>query len=122
MACRPVLPRPGKYLFSTVCCALAVALPGTGHSQQQWDSYGGSPSGCHFSPLAQLTPANVTELELAWEHRSGDYRPAREGAQGRTYGDADGPRPQSALQVTPIVVGNTLYYCCLLYTSPSPRD
>ncbi len=111
MACRPVLPRPGKYLFSTVCCALAVALPGTGHSQQQWDSYGGSPGGGHFSPLAQITPANVTELELAWEHRSGDYRPAREGAQGRTYGDADGPRPQSALQVTPIVVGNTLYYC-----------
>jgi len=84
MAYRPVLPRPGKIPFFTAfCCALAVALPGTAHSQQQWDSYGGSPGGGHFSPLAQVTPANVTELELAWEHRSGDYRPAREEAHCR---------------------------------------
>lgn len=111
MACPPVPVHLEHYLIAAVCCVLAVALPGTAHSQQQWDSYGGSPGGGHFSPLAQVTPANVAGLELVWQHRSGDFRPAREGAQGRTYGDADGPRPQSALQVTPIVVDATLYYC-----------
>ncbi len=111
MACPPVPVHLEHYLIAAACCVLAVALPGTAHSQQQWDSYGGSPGGGHFSPLAQITPANVAGLELVWQHRSGDFRPAREGAQGRTYGDADGPRPQSALQVTPIVVNNTLYYC-----------
>jgi len=94
-----------------LCLALGLACPGALHGQNLWGSYGGSPGGGHYSPLTQITPANVTELELAWEHRSGDFRPAREGAKGSSFGDRDGPRPQSALQVTPIVVDDTLYYC-----------
>ena len=64
MACPPVPVHLENYLIAAVCCVLAVALPGTAHSQQQWDSYGGSPGGGHFSPLAQITPANVAGLEL----------------------------------------------------------
>jgi quinoprotein glucose dehydrogenase len=61
--------------------------------------------------LTLVSPDNVTELELAWEHRSGDVRTAREGREGSKFGDDDGPLPQSSLQVTPIVVKDTLYYC-----------
>lgn len=31
-----------------------------------WPSYGGHPDGDHFSPLAQITPANVAQLAPAW--------------------------------------------------------
>ncbi len=93
------------------CLVLLAALPQSAQSQKLWGSYGGSPGGGHFSPLTQINPANVDQLELAWTHRSGDFRVAREGREGSKFGDADGPRPQSALQVTPIVVDDTLYYC-----------
>ena len=106
-------PRPTLYfaLKLTAGLASALACPGPAYSQQQWSSYGGGPGGGHYSPLTQINPANVSELELAWEHRSGDFRAARKGRAGSTFGAADGPRPQSAMQVTPIVVEDSLYYC-----------
>ena len=103
---------PGDHNRAAAACLVFIlALAGPAHGQKQWQSYGGSPGGGHYSPLTQITPANVAELELAWEHRSGDFRSAREGAAGSKFGERDGPRPQSAMQVTPIVVDDTLYYC-----------
>jgi quinoprotein glucose dehydrogenase len=113
MASRPITPGLNRSLLPGLCIGLAlvVAAPGTAHGQNLWGSYGGSAGGGHYSPLTQITPANVTDLEPVWEHRSGDFRAAREGAPGSKFGDSDGPRPQSAMQVTPIVVNDTLYYC-----------
>ena len=64
-----------------------------------WPAYGGDPGGRRWSPLTQITPANVRALELAWIHRSGDV--------------LDGTRSlgRSSLQVTPILVDGTLYAC-----------
>ncbi|MFM8353832.1 MAG: hypothetical protein ACKOBM_02865 [Gammaproteobacteria bacterium] len=39
-----------------------------------WPAYGGADGGGHFSPATEITPANVAQLEVAWTHRSGDYR------------------------------------------------
>lgn len=64
-----------------------------------WPEFAGTKGGAHFSPLTQIGPENVDRLELAWEHRSGDFFP----------GSAE--KAPTALQVTPIVVGDTLYYC-----------
>ncbi len=70
-----------------------------------WTAYGGTPGGSHFSPATQITPDNVSRLELAWEHRSGDIRQPR-------GGDGDElPITASGFQATPIVIDDTLYYC-----------
>ena len=71
----------------------------------EWQYYGATPGGGHFSPATQITPDNVARLEVAWTHRSGDFR----AEQGERMTDAW--RPQSSLQVTPIVVDGVLYYC-----------
>jgi quinoprotein glucose dehydrogenase len=68
-----------------------------------WPAYGATPGGTHFSRANQITPENVAHLEVAWEHRSGDIREA-EISETRFI-------TQSSLQVTPIVVGDTMYYC-----------
>jgi len=39
-----------------------------------WALPGGALGGGHFSPARQITRDNVTELEIAWTHRSGDFR------------------------------------------------
>lgn len=85
------------------------SLPGL--AEPQWSSYAASPGGGHYSPLTQVNPDNVDQLEAAWEHRSGDFRAAREGLDGAQFGETDGPRTQSSFQVTPILANGSLYYC-----------
>ncbi len=59
-----------------------------------WPSFANDIEGSQYSPLAQLTPANVAGLERAWVHRSGDFI-------------AD----TTSFQVTPIHANGLLYYC-----------
>ena len=73
----------------------------------EWTSFGGGPGGGHYSPANEITPANVHALKVAWVHRSGDVRgPPAEGA-----GAINGPLQQTGFGATPIVSGDTLYYC-----------
>jgi quinoprotein glucose dehydrogenase len=65
---------------------------------EDWPAYGGSYSARRFSPLGQITPANVGALERAWLIHTGDMPSAA--AKG-TYGAEN----------TPLKVGNTLYVC-----------
>jgi quinoprotein glucose dehydrogenase len=68
-----------------------------------WPAYGATPGGTHFSRADQITPDNVAQLQVAWLHRSGDVREAEFSDERKVT--------QSSLQVTPIVVGERLYYC-----------
>lgn len=63
-----------------------------------WTAYGQNPGGSRFSPAAQLTPANVGGLELAWSYRTGD-------------GVRPGEKVSPAFQATPLKVGDTVYLC-----------
>lgn len=65
----------------------------------EWPEYAGDEGGLHFSPLTQIERANVGRLELAWSHHSGDFHPG------------DALHAPTNLQVTPLVVDDTLYYC-----------
>ncbi|MDF0545840.1 membrane-bound PQQ-dependent dehydrogenase, glucose/quinate/shikimate family [Sphingobium sp. H39-3-25] len=68
---------------------------GAGMPDGDWQSYGRTAGGTRFSPLVQITPANVDRLKVAWTHRFGVLPPA----------------PSPVLEVTPIKVGDTLYAC-----------
>lgn len=92
----------GICLIASEWAAAATPVPaGTG-----WPAYGATAGGTHFSRAAQITPANVHQLQVAWHHRSGDFREAREAREGERFGLS-----QSSMQVTPILVGERLFYC-----------
>jgi len=55
--------------------ALCVAALGIVWGQQRgigWKEYLGGPDSSHYSPLKQITPANVSKLEIAWSYPAGD--------------------------------------------------
>ena len=62
-----------------------------------WPVYGRDPGGARFSPLTQITPANVARLQVAWIYHTG--MPDMAGMNHRP----------PALEVTPIVVDGTMY-------------
>ena len=65
----------------------------------EWRNWGGDLGATHFSRLTQIDRKNVEHLEVAWEHRSGDFF------------DGSGNSTFTAFQATPIVVNDLLYYC-----------
>src|SRR6266480_1988240 len=50
---------------------LSLLLILTLQSQGDWPAYGRDPGGARFSPLAQITRANVTRLQVAWTYHTG---------------------------------------------------
>ncbi|MEM9175971.1 MAG: pyrroloquinoline quinone-dependent dehydrogenase [Myxococcota bacterium] len=64
-----------------------------------WPTYGGDPGGTRYSPLAEIGPENVDDLEVAWTYHTGDVPGIRPGAE------------KLAFQATPILQGDTLYFC-----------
>lgn len=72
-----------------------------------WPVYGGDAGGQRHSPLDQITPENVDELEVAWTYNTGDLVKT-----GGYDAAAHGNSPISTtFQNTPILVGDTLYIC-----------
>jgi len=63
-----------------------------------WRSYGRTQFGQRYSPLTQITPANVKDLTVAWTFRTGDLP-----------GESD--PTETTFEVTPIKVRDTLYLC-----------
>ena len=49
--------------------ALAALLP---VHAGQWQHYGGDAGGQKYSPLRQITPANVGQLQVAWQYHTGE--------------------------------------------------
>jgi quinoprotein glucose dehydrogenase len=66
--------------------------------QGDWLSYGRSNLGQRYSPLDQIIPENVRELELAWEYQTGDRK-------------GPGDVGETTYEATPLKVGDTLYLC-----------
>ena len=76
--------------------ALAANLHGV--PDDDWQAYARSWYGDKFSPLTQITPANVGNLKVAWQLRTGDMK--RDGDPGET-----------TYEMTPIKVGDTRLSC-----------
>lgn len=92
-------------LEATTSCRDSEGLSTDAGSVATWTAYGGTPGGTHYSPASQITPANVSSLELVWEHRSGDIRIPQRRGENKI------PITANGFQVTPIVINDTLYYC-----------
>ena len=61
----------GKVFRGRICLALlagVLALPTTGRALEEWPAYGHDYGDTRFSPLAQITPANVARLKPVWTY------------------------------------------------------
>jgi membrane-bound PQQ-dependent dehydrogenase (glucose/quinate/shikimate family) len=66
---------------------------------QDWPHYGRTLGGSRFSPLTQITPANVAKLTPAWSYRTGDMPGKLDTSMEFTF------------EATPIKIADTLYLC-----------
>jgi glucose dehydrogenase len=80
--------RPIRFAAATLAVA-AMLTSLTTHAQQiGWPTYNGGVDGDHYSPLHQITPANVRDLKQVWRFEAGS---------------------SGGLQTNPLVVGHTLF-------------
>jgi quinoprotein glucose dehydrogenase len=63
-----------------------------------WTDYGSSSWGQRYSPLKQITPDNVSQLQVAWKIQTGDLP------------GPDDPTETTA-ENTPLKIGDTVYLC-----------
>lgn len=64
----------------------------------EWQAYGRTDAGRRYSPLDQITPANVGNLKVAWTYHTGDIRGPNDPGEA-TYED------------TPLMIDGTVYIC-----------
>ena len=76
---------------------------------QQWPHYAGDQAASHYSPLEQITAANVARLAIAWEWKPGEKALPQFGT-----------RP-GAFQNTPLVIDNVMYLSTPLQPGRGPR-
>jgi quinate dehydrogenase (quinone) len=84
----------GKYISQVA--AGETAAPAD--APQDWTSYGANGDETRFAALDQITPENVSELEVAWTFHTGDT-PVSPGGGGAED------------QGTPLQVGDDLFFC-----------
>lgn len=65
----------------------------------EWSHYGGDAGGQRYSPAAQITPANVQGLKVAWTYSTGEMARHPEAMD------------HAAFENTPILAGGRLYVC-----------
>jgi quinoprotein glucose dehydrogenase len=102
---RSTCERPHRRLPLVPALGLALALAcgeapaRSGGPAAGWPVYASDAGGRRYSPLAEITPANVAQLELAWELHTGDHHDPALGQRNHAF------------QATPILHGDALYVC-----------
>ena len=100
-----------------LCCSRTPPVDNSG-PVAGWGFWGGNEGGMRYSPLTQITPANVKQLKVAWTYRIGEasLTPAHptDPAEVRRM-LAKGLTPEvrrlPALEATPILADGRLYLC-----------
>jgi quinoprotein glucose dehydrogenase len=109
----------------TIGTVLAQRAAAPAGADANWPTYNRDPGGTRFSPLTEITPANVATLEVAWTyHMKPATAPAATApAAGPAVPESSDPPPPSATssnqsrgrrgyassESTPLVVDGTLY-------------
>ena len=74
------------------------------HSTAQtlnWTAYGQDPGGKRYIASSQITPENVSELQVAWQFQTGELE---------TYKEERYLLERSAFEATPLMVDGVLYF------------
>jgi glucose dehydrogenase len=73
--------------------AAVPLLAQSGAKNGEWPTYGGDLGNTHYSPLDQISAGNFNTLQVAWRLKTDNF----------------GPRPETNLQSTPLMVKGVLY-------------
>src|SRR5499427_8714537 len=65
-----------------------------GAKNGEWRFYGGDAGSTKYSPLDQINASNVKNLQVVWRWKAQNM----------------GPSPQTAWEVTPLMIGGKLYF------------
>ena len=84
-------------LAASLPAAVGLMSPEKSPAIDDWPFYGHDAGGMRYSPLMQITPANVPKLKVAWIYHTGDVS------------DGTGGRRRSGFETTPLVVDGLLY-------------
>jgi quinoprotein glucose dehydrogenase len=82
--------RTATWLLLACCLTLNAQ---TGAKNGEWRTYGGDLGNTHYSALDQINAANFSKLEVAWRFKTENL----------------GPRPETNLQSTTLMVNGVLY-------------
>ena len=85
------------FILATAAATLIASAPPADIQVDGWPYYGHDAGGMRFSPLTQITRANVSRLKVAWIYYTGDVIEGRDGAR------------RTGFETTPLVVDDTLY-------------
>src|SRR6478752_701020 len=102
--------------FCAVSAAAVVAVYAQSSTpapaaSKEWPTYGHDPGGMRFSPLDQITPANVGQLQVAWVYHMKPPAGAPTEAAGRGRGGSG----FSSSEVTPLVIDGVMYIATPYY-------
>ncbi len=95
----------GIALSGCALIALSVTLLGQTEKAQaidpakEWPTYGHDPGGMRFSPLTEITPANVDKLKVAWVYHMAAAAGAGRGATGASGQAGSGATPPAGAPV-----------------------
>lgn len=117
-----------KARFKALMGGIALSVLATSAMAQtggDWPTYGHDKGGMRHSPLTQITPSNVGQLQPAWTFHmkpaSADASAGAQGAAVQAQAQAEGMGPQqrgpgapnangfAATQVTPLVIDGVMY-------------
>src|SRR5215813_3134695 len=91
----------GAVLGISLLAATSRLTGQSGAKNGEWRTYGADLANTHYSPLDQINRDNFSRLQVAWRFKT----------------ESLGPRPETNLQSTPLMVGGVLYS-----TAGSRRD
>lgn len=123
---------PRLLIAALAATAIVIAQSSAPDLNKEWPTYGHDPGAMRFSPLTELTPANVGNLKVAWVYHM--KPPAAAGASGGpgraaaappatlANSEGDAPPPTAAItrgrgrgnglaasEVTPLVINGIMY-------------
>jgi quinoprotein glucose dehydrogenase len=114
----------GVIVVVGAAAALSPTIDGLGQSKPsasastEWPTYGHDPGGMRFSPVTQITPANVGQLQVAWVYHMRPAAPAEPaaapavppaGARGEGRGRGRGGSGFAQSEATPVVIDGLMY-------------
>ena len=89
---------PGAFSEERMTAPVSEQVAADAVPEGEWHAYGRTAAGQRFSPLAQITPNNLGELQEVWRYHTGQIR--------------DGADPgETTYEVTPLVVDDRMYLC-----------
>ncbi|MFL5285749.1 MAG: glucose/quinate/shikimate family membrane-bound PQQ-dependent dehydrogenase [Rhodopila sp.] len=90
--------RDGTLAMANAPAGGAEPQPLASQPKGDWQAYGSSWFGDRYSPLDQITPANVGKLQVAWTFRTGDMRGSNDPLE-------------TTDEVTPLKANHMVYLC-----------